>query len=184
MVAAAVLLPEGVDIDGLNDSKKLDRATREALAIQIRAVAVFSVAFAWPKEIDRLNILWASMAAMERAVACLECDFERVLIDGNRVPTSLKHIAEAVIKGDGKVAEIAAASILAKTVRDAYMVEVAEHYPGYGFEAHFGYPTPEHFETLRRLGPCEIHRRSFAPVRDLLPSLAEGKEEQTCLSLD
>lgn len=180
VVAAAVVFPDGVEISGLNDSKKLDAKTRAELALEIRARAWFAVSFSWPKEIDSLNILWASMAAMERAVLALECSYASVLVDGNRVPKGLAHCSEAVIKGDGKIAEIAAASILAKTARDAYMVEVASVYAGYGFDSHFGYPTPEHFESLRRLGPCEIHRRSFAPVRALL----SFDSEQACLKLD
>lgn len=164
VVAAAVILPEGFDITGLNDSKKLDAATRDRLAERIFANAIYAIEAAEPDEIDRLNILHASMAAMARAIARISP--VKVYVDGNRLPPGLTCEAEAVVKGDGKVACIAAASILAKTTRDRLMVEYGATYPGYGFERHFGYPTPEHLACLRDLGPCAIHRRSFAPVRE------------------
>jgi ribonuclease HII len=174
VVAAAVVLPEGFDISGLNDSKKLDGPTRERLADRILAGATsYAIELAEPKEIDRLNILHASMAAMSRAIAKVAPP--RVYVDGNRLPPDLACPAEAVVKGDGKIACIAAASILAKVTRDRLMVELAEQYPGYGFEKHFGYPTPEHLEALKSLGPCAIHRRSFGPVR---------AAEQPCLTFD
>jgi ribonuclease HII len=114
-----------------------------------------------------MNILWATMLAMERAAAEIKVEFNHIYIDGNRVPKNLT--GTAVIKGDAKIAEIAAASILAKVHRDQLMVEYAEMYPGYGFESHFGYPTPLHLERLKVLGPSPIHRRSFGPVAHLLP---------------
>jgi ribonuclease HII len=168
VVAAAVILPEGFDITGLNDSKKLDMATRDALAARILAGAIYAIEAAEPEEIDRLNILHASMAAMARAIARIAP--EKVYVDGNRLPPGLTCEAEAVVKGDGKIACIAAASILAKTTRDRLMVEYGATYPGYGFERHFGYPTPEHLASLRDLGPCPIHRHSFAPVREAAQS--------------
>lgn len=163
VVAAAVILPEGFDITGLNDSKKLDMATRDLLAERILAGAIYAIEAAEPEEIDRLNILHASEAAMARAI--LRITPFKVYVDGHRIPPGLTCEAEAVVKGDGKIACIAAASILAKTTRDRLMVEYGATYPGYGFERHFGYPTPEHLASLRDLGPCAIHRRSFAPVR-------------------
>ncbi len=165
IVVAAVIFPEsGCPIAGLNDSKQLKAQAREEFADQIRATCTYAIEYSWPEEIDRLNVFWATMAAMERAVAALQIPTSKVLIDGNQIPRGLRSRAEAVVKGDGKIAQIAAASILAKTERDAYMVRIAEKFPGYGFESHFGYPTPPHFAALEALGPCEIHRRSYAPV--------------------
>ncbi|MGV3615662.1 MAG: ribonuclease HII [Fimbriimonas sp.] len=167
VVAAAVILPADFDVRGLDDSKKLDRETRERLAERIMAAAIYAIEEADHHEIDRLNILHASMAAMTRAI--LRIAPRKVYVDGNRLPRDLRCEAEAVVKGDGKIASIAAASILAKVTRDRRMVELGAEYPGYGFERHYGYPTPEHLESLRALGPCPIHRRSFAPVRDAAP---------------
>jgi len=164
VVAAAVILRCDFDIAGLDDSKRLDAATREALAERIKASSVYAIEAADPDEIDRLNILHASMAAMARAIARVSPP--KVYVDGNRLPPGLGCEAEAVVKGDGKIACIAAASILAKVTRDRMMVEMGTRYPGYGFERHFGYPTPEHLAALRSLGPCPIHRRSFAPVQE------------------
>lgn len=176
VVVAAVILPPKFKIAGLNDSKQLNAEQRSEQAARLRAELVdFCVVEVWPEEIDRLNILWATMAGMERAVAGLARKPERICVDGNRVPRGLEGRAEAIIKGDGKIACIAAASILAKTHRDSLMAQMAEIHPGYGFEHNFGYPTPDHFESLRRLGPCTIHRRSFAPVRESM------RPEQPCL---
>ncbi len=163
VVAAAVILPQEFNMQGLNDSKKLDAAKRDLLEQRIRAGAIFHVEFAWPDEVDQKNILHASLAAMSRAILALP-NPAGALIDGNQIPKGLSIPVETVVKGDGKIAEIAAASILAKNARDRYMVEIATKYPQYGFEKHFGYPTPEHLEALRQHGPCPIHRRSFAPV--------------------
>jgi len=173
VVAAAVILPEGFDVSGLDDSKKLDKAARAHHAARIMAGAVYAIEMADVDEIDRLNILHASMAAMSRAIARIMPP--KVYVDGNRLPPNLTCEGETVIKGDGKIACIAAASILAKTTRDRVMVEMSATYIGYGFENHYGYATPEHLEALRRIGPCAIHRRSFAPVRD---------HEQACLIFD
>lgn len=173
--AAAVILPEGFDCEGLDDSKVLDAATREELAVRIRAGAVWCIAAAQVDEVDRLNILHATMAAMRRAVEGLASLPMGVLVDGNRLPPGLQVPGEAVVDGDATHACIAAASILAKTARDARMRELALEFPGYGFERHFGYSTPEHFAALKELGPCPIHRRSFAPVR---------ASEQLCLTFD
>jgi ribonuclease HII len=166
VVAAAVILPADVEIKGLNDSKKLTREQRERLEPEILAKSIYAISFVDNREIDELNILWASMAAMSRAIQALSQIPTMIYVDGNRLPKDIQ--GEAVIKGDAKIAEIAAASILAKVARDRYMVEVIHPlYPQYGFDRHFGYPTPDHFETLNRYGPCEIHRFSYAPVQAL-----------------
>jgi ribonuclease HII len=165
VVAAAVILPENFNLEGIDDSKKLDASIRNRLAIRIRETAIFCVEISDMDEIERLNILHASMAAMARAIRALPVQVSKVYVDGNRLPPNLPCPGEAVVKGDGKVASIAAASILAKTVRDALMVNYAVEFPGYGFERHFGYGTPEHLDALARLGPCLLHRRSFGPVK-------------------
>ena len=168
VVAAAVILDLSNPIFGLNDSKKLSAKRREALAIEIRAKALaWAVAEASVEEIDRINILQASLLAMQRAVNALGIAPERALVDGNRCP-KLPCPAEAIIGGDGKVASIAAASILAKTVRDAGMLELHQRYPQYGFDRHMGYPTALHLESLQEYGVSPIHRRSYAPVARLL----------------
>lgn len=168
VVAAAVILDPARPIAGLNDSKKLSAAKREALAPEIREKALaWCVAEASVAEIDQLNILHATMLAMQRAVAGLAVVPLRALVDGNRCP-KLAVPAEAVVKGDGKVACIAAASILAKTARDEAMLDLHRQYPQYGFDRHMGYPTADHLERLRQHGPSPIHRRSFGPVKLLL----------------
>jgi ribonuclease HII len=166
VVAAAVILPEGFDIGGIDDSKKLEPKDREQLSARIKASAVWWIESADPAEIDRLNILWASMAAMERALFRLAPVPAYAYIDGNKLPRKMPCQGEWVIKGDGKYACIAAASILAKVERDRLMVEYAKEYPEYGFDRHFGYPTPDHFSAIEKHGPCPIHRRSFAPIRN------------------
>ncbi len=164
VVAAAVILDPARPIAGLNDSKKLSAKKRMALAGLIRERALaWSVAEASVEEIDQLNILHASMLAMQRAVAALQVTPERALIDGNRCP-SLAMPAEAVVQGDAKVAAIAAASILAKTVRDEGMLGLHAQYPHYGFDRHMGYPTAAHCAALAAHGVSPVHRRSFAPV--------------------
>lgn len=163
VVAAAVILPDDFDIEGLDDSKKLEAATREELALRIRERAIWSISEGGLDEIEKLNIHWATMEAMRRAVEGLSTAPERILIDGNKIPRGLA--AEWVVKGDGKYACIAAASILAKTHRDALMTRMAEQFPQYGFDRHFGYATPEHLRALEEHGPCAIHRMSFAPCR-------------------
>lgn len=170
VVTAAVILDPTRPIEGLNDSKKLTEARREALfpLIQERALA-WCIARAEVEEIDQLNILHATMLAMQRAVAGLAVIPDRVLIDGNRCPP-LPMPAEPVVKGDSRVPAIAAASILAKVARDREMCELDRQYPGYGLTGHKGYPTPVHLQALRELGATPIHRRSFAPVRAVLES--------------
>ncbi len=164
VVAAAVILDPARPIAGLNDSKKLSEKKRVALAVQIRERALaWAVASASVEEIDQLNILHASMLAMQRALAGLSVRPIRALIDGNRCP-KLPMPSEAVIKGDGKIASIAAASILAKTVRDGEMLELHRQYPMYGFDRHMGYPTAAHFAALAEHGASPVHRRSFGPV--------------------
>ena len=165
VVAAAVILDSARPIAGLNDSKKLSAKKREALAIEIREKALaWSVAEASVEEIDRLNILHASLLAMRRAVEGLTLAPELALIDGNRCPAQLPCPAQAVVGGDAKVAAIAAASILAKTVRDADMLVLHAQYPLYAFDRHMGYPTAVHLAALRAHGPSPVHRRSFGPV--------------------
>lgn len=168
VVAAAVILDPANPIAGLNDSKKLSAKRRDALAIEIRAKALaWAVAEASVEEIDRINILQASLLAMQRAVDGLATRPSHALIDGNRCP-KLSCTAEAIIGGDGKVASIAAASILAKTVRDAGMLVLHASYPQYGFDRHMGYPTAAHLKALHEHGVSAIHRRSYAPVAQLL----------------
>jgi ribonuclease HII len=168
VAAGAVIFRPGTRIPGVDDSKKLDASTREELAPVIRATALaWAVAFVEPEEIDRLNIYWAGIAAMTRALAGLGLPAEHLLIDGRR----LREVAlpqQAIVGGDRKSLTIAAASILAKTARDARMRELDAVYPGYGFSQHKGYPVSAHVKALRRLGPCPIHRRSFAPVQEAL----------------
>lgn len=164
VVAAAVILDPARPIVGLDDSKKLSEKKRLVLADEICAKALaWAVAEASVEEIDRLNILHATMLAMQRAVAGLPVAAEAALVDGNRCP-KLAIPAEAVVKGDGKIASIAAASILAKTVRDAGMLELDALYPQYGFARHMGYPTAAHCAALAAHGASPVHRKSFGPV--------------------
>lgn len=159
--AAAVILPRELDIPGLNDSKKLTEKKREALYAVITAQAVsWSVARVEAWEIDEMDILNARMLAMQRAMDGLSVSPDLALIDGNR-SNGITTPNETVVKGDGKSASIAAASILAKVARDHYMIEMAERYPQYAFEKHKGYPTKLHYERLREYGPCPIHRKTF-----------------------
>jgi ribonuclease HII len=169
VVAAAVILPSKHPIAGLNDSKKLSEMQREQLFAQIIEYAVaYHVCFVHSDEIDEVNILQATMLGMQRAVCALSVQPQRVLIDGNRVPKNLPCEAQAIVKGDGKEQCIMAASILAKVSRDRWMHELHAEYPQYGFGVHKGYPTPDHLAALNTHGPCPVHRRSFAPVRNLL----------------
>lgn len=166
--AAAVILDPARRIRGLDDSKQLPPTVRLALAERIRSRArAWAVASASVEEIDALNILQATLLAMRRAVAALAVAPDLALVDGVHCPP-LPIATRAIVGGDARVKAISAASILAKTARDAEMRRLAERYPQYGFERHKGYPTPEHLALLRRFGPCEVYRRSFAPVRALL----------------
>jgi ribonuclease HII len=172
VVAAAVILDPVRPILGLADSKKLSAGKRERLAVEIRARALaWHVAEATVEEIDALNILQATLLAMQRAVAGLSITPREVLIDGNRCP-QLDLPMRAIVGGDATVAEISAASILAKTVRDAGMRVLNEQYPHYGFARHMGYGTAAHLAALRAHGPCAAHRKSFAPVREQLELFA------------
>ena len=168
VVAAAVILDPANPIIGLNDSKKLSAKRRVALAIEIRAKALaWAVAEASVEEIDRINILQASLLAMRRAVDLLAIQPTHALIDGNCCPV-LSCSAEAIVGGDGLVESIAAASILAKTVRDAGMLLLHAAYPMYGFDRHMGYPTAVHLAALQEHGVSPVHRRSYAPVARLI----------------
>lgn len=159
--AAAVILPKGLVIPGLNDSKKLsDKRRRELFPIIQQEAVSFGIAFASREEIDEINILQATFLAMRRAMEQLNPQPEFALIDGNR-ETDFGVPCKTVIKGDSLSANIAAASVLAKVTRDNWMMEAAEKYPGYGFEIHKGYGTKAHYAALEKLGPCPIHRRTF-----------------------
>lgn len=179
VVAAAVILDPARPIVGLADSKKLSEKRRNALAIEIREKALaWCIAEASVAEIDRLNILHATMLAMQRAVAGLSVVPGRVQVDGNRCPR-LDLPCEAVVKGDSLVAEISAASILAKTARDALLVELDRRYPQYGLAGHKGYPTAAHLAALKAHGACEIYRTSFGPVRDIIANPPLWTEDDT-----
>ncbi|WP_288130354.1 ribonuclease HII [Microbulbifer sp.] len=165
VVAAAVILDPEKPISGLADSKKLSEKKRDYLFDEIREHALsFAVARATVNEIDQLNILHASLLAMHRAVEALQVQPEFVLVDGNRKP-QWHYPCDTVVKGDDRVAAIAAASILAKVTRDREMVVLDQQYPGYGLAGHKGYPTKAHMAALETLGPSPVHRKSFAPVR-------------------
>lgn len=166
VVTAAVMLDPGRPIPGLADSKKLSEKKREALFEMIKENALcWSIGRAEPEEIDRINILQATMLAMKRAVEGLSVQPEYVVVDGNRVP-DLTMPAQAIVKGDGLVAQISAASILAKVTRDREMRALDAEFPGYGFALHKGYPTKAHLDAIKKHGICPHHRRSFKPVRD------------------
>jgi ribonuclease HII len=172
VVAAAVILDPARPIVGLADSKKLSAGKREKLAIEIRGKALaWCVAEASVEEIDAINILQATLLAMQRAVAGLSLTPVEVLVDGSRCP-QLDLPVRAIVGGDATVAEISAASILAKTVRDTGMVALHERYPQYGFARHMGYGTAAHLAALRMHGPCPVHRKTFAPVREQLALFA------------
>ena len=159
--AAAVILPAGLEIPGLNDSKNLSEKQREALFEPMKAAAkAYGIAFASVEEIENLNILNATFLAMNRAISQLSPQTELALIDGNR-NTGITVPSRCVVKGDSRCADIAAASVLAKVSRDRYMLEMAEKYPEYGFERHKGYGTKLHYDAIRQYGPCPIHRLSF-----------------------
>jgi len=168
VVAAAVILDPQQEIPGLADSKALSEKRREQLEVEIKVKALcWAVARADVEEIDQLNILWASMLAMKRAVEGLSIVPDHVQVDGNRCP-DISFSVEAIVKGDQRVAVIGAASILAKVARDREMYEMDSLYPGYGFAKHKGYPTKQHVQALRELGATPHHRRSFGPVRAVL----------------
>jgi ribonuclease HII len=175
VVAAAVILDPQRPIVGLADSKALSPAMRADLAVQIRQHALcFGIGQADHREIDRLNILQATLLAMRRALQQLAIRPAHIQVDGNRLPRTddlgFEHSIEAIVKGDATHPCISAASILAKTTRDALMEQMDARYPGFGFAVHKGYPTPAHLAALHRLGPSPLHRVSFGPVRSLLPN--------------
>jgi len=168
VAAAAVIFAPASRIPGIDDSKKLDAAERDRLAVEIKESAVaWCVGFAEVEEIDTVNIYWAGLLAMRRAIEGLSCRPQHVLIDARRL-RDLQIPQQPIVKGDSKSLTIAAASILAKTTRDALMHELDADYPGYGFSKHKGYPVREHLAALKQLGVSPIHRRSFAPVRSIL----------------
>ncbi len=166
VVAAAVILDRRRFPRGIDDSKLLPEPAREKLYAKLTRACVWSVGIASVEEIDTLNIYWARMLAMERAVAGLDCEPAMVLVDGNRCPR-WNRPSVAIVDGDARCRSIAAASIIAKVTRDRLMAEYARAHPGYGWERNKGYPTPEHRRALAELGPTPLHRRSFAPVRQL-----------------
>lgn len=169
VVAAAVILDPNQPIEGLIDSKKISEKRREILADEIKEKALaWSISRVGVDEIDRINILQASLRAMSIAVSELKQQPDFVMIDGNRIPADLNINAEAVVKGDDRVSCISAASIIAKVARDHEMIEMDNIYPGYGLAKHKGYPTKVHIEALQQLGVTEIHRRTFGPVKKLL----------------
>jgi ribonuclease HII len=186
VAAAAVIFAPGARLREVDDSKKLDAASRERLALEIKRESVaWAVGFAEVEEIDRLNIYWAGLLAMQRAVQGLALLPQHLLLDARK----LKQLAipqQAIVKGDQKSLSIAAASILAKTARDAHMRELDLTYPGYGFAQHKGYPVREHVQAIARLGCCAVHRRSFGPVRQALglpPLPPWPKPEETAARL-
>lgn len=166
VVAAAVILSEIPD--GVDDSKKLSAARRQALYAQITSGSLFGIGIASVVEIDALNILQATFLAMRRAIAALPVVPAHALIDGNRLPPGLPCPADAVTRGDGRCASIAAASILAKVTRDKIMAELSQVHPGYGWESNMGYGVPAHLAGLQRLGVTPHHRRSFKPIHNIL----------------
>jgi ribonuclease HII len=168
VVAAAVILPPTLRPRGLTDSKQLDEPARDRLAAEVKAGALaWAVGQASPEEVDRLNVYRAGLLAMRRAVDGLALVPQHLLVDARRIP-DLAIPQQGIVKGDARSLSIAAASVVAKTTRDALMVEEARRHPGYGLERHKGYGAPEHLAALRRLGACPIHRRTYAPVRAVL----------------
>ena len=176
VVAAAVILNSAETIDGLDDSKKLSEKKRQFLAAEIKKKALaWSVVSISPQQIDQINILQASLFAMRTAAENLKLKPDHVFVDGNKTLPECFCDNTAIIKGDSRVAEISAASILAKVERDAQMLELHKQYPAYGFDKHKGYPTKLHREVLNEIGPCPEHRRSYAPVRDAMADVpADG----------
>lgn len=168
VTAAAVWLDPKALPQGLADSKRLGLRARLVLAQELRATADIGIGHATPAEIDRMNILQATFLAMQRAIDALAFRPDHLLIDGNRLPPGLPCPAQAVVKGDGRVMSIAAASIIAKVTRDTIMADLARAYPGYGWEENAGYPTRRHINAIADLGVTPEHRRSFKPIRNIL----------------
>ena len=178
VVAAAVILDREKFPRGIDDSKVLPAPVREAIYARLKKVAAIGVGIADVEEIDRLNIYWARMVAMERAVDALGLEPAMVLVDGNRCPR-WQRPSVAIVDGDAKCRSIAAASIVAKVTRDRIMVEHSREHPGYGWESNKGYGTPEHIRALRALGPTPLHRRSFAPVRQFTLDLPDPEARES-----
>ena len=169
VVAAAVILSPDRSILGLDDSKKLSEKKRQLLAVEIKEKALsWSVVSVSPQQIDEMNILQASLFAMKKAAENLHVSPDHIFVDGNKTLVDCLYANTAIIKGDSRVAEISAASILAKVERDAQMLALHTLYPEYGFDKHKGYPTKVHREILSTIGPCPEHRRSYAPVREAI----------------
>ena len=169
VVAAAVILDPNFEINGLADSKKLSEKKRELLFEQIKEHSLaYGIGEASPNEIDELNILWAAMLAMTRAIQALNIQPDMVLVDGNKTPKNLTIPAIAVVKGDARVKEISAASILAKVTRDRQLYELDRQYPQYGFASHKGYPTVAHLEAIKKFGILDCYRKTYGPVKSLL----------------
>lgn len=168
VVAAAVWLPEGMDLSGIADSKTLSPSQREWAAEKIKASAIYEIVKVSPEEIDRTNILKATLTAMKLAVDSIQTSYKGVLVDGNHTIAGVSCLVETVVKGDSIYAQIAAAGILAKTTRDELMRHLAKQFPQYGFDRHFGYATPEHLDALQKYGPCPIHRKSFSPCKEII----------------
>jgi ribonuclease HII len=175
VVAAAVLLPKGMDLTGIADSKTLSRSQRECAAEKIKTSAIYEIVMMSHEQIDQTNILKATLTAMKLAVESIQENYLGVLVDGNHEIPGLSCCVEPIIKGDSIYAQIAAAGILAKTTRDDLMRQWAKEFPQYGFERHFGYATPEHLNALSKYGPCPIHRKSFSPCKEKM---------QPCLTFD
>ncbi len=184
VVVAAVMFDGRKFPRGLNDSKLLTRAERGRLYERILACAIVSVAIASRERIDRMNILQASLWAMNKAVRALSRPADHVLVDGNIRPPGLPCDCEALVGGDGRSVSIAAASIVAKVTRDRLMARVGRAFPDYGFEQHMGYSTPQHFAALDEHGPCRHHRQSFMPVREKLELLQEDEVEPALFGPD
>ncbi len=168
LVVAAALLPANFDATGLNDSKKLNAVQRETFFARITATAQYSIVIVSPEEVDRRNILRATLNAMSQSLHELPVVPAQAVIDGNQLPPNPPCPVETLVKGDSKNAAIAAASILAKVTRDRLMIEANQTYPGYGFDQHFGYHNPAHIAAIQKLGPCPIHRRTFEPIKSLV----------------
>ena len=168
VVAAAVILPETFETDSLNDSKQLSSKNRDLIFDKIVNSAVFGVGFASVYEIDKHNVLQATFLAMRRAIDKLKIMPSNVFIDGNIIPPNFPYRAKAIVGGDRKLASIAAASVVAKVTRDSYMIKKAKIYPEYGWEKNFGYGVKKHFEALKQFGVTPEHRRSFAPIHNML----------------
>jgi ribonuclease HII len=182
VVAAAVVLDRSRFPRGIDDSKALPAKDRESICAKLYTVARVGVGIASVEEIDRLNIYWARMLAMSRAVEALGFDPAMILVDGNRCPR-WERPSQAIVAGDAKCRSIAAASIVAKVTRDRIMADYARDHPGYGWETNKGYPTPEHFRGLDALGPTPLHRRSFAPVRAYIEARDGIQAAQPLLAL-